>query len=169
VSVRRLHPLASGRRVSFGQVSVQAVAGRHVRFDLWLVLRALGRIRWDALRLLRTFGAYPCGDVLGYRFESAQGSCLHFGSAGWYPQEITAIHADVALLPLQGHSRIAERVARAAAWLAPGRLVVHHHDDCCPPVTQRVDPKPFVELMSRRQPETEVVVPMLGQWFPLYG
>lgn len=79
------------------------------------------------------------------------------------------LRPDVAFLPLQGHTRIYERVARAAEWLGPRRVVVHHHDDCCPPVTQRVDVKPFAELMGRRQPAVDVVAPVVGEWFPLYG
>jgi L-ascorbate metabolism protein UlaG (beta-lactamase superfamily) len=169
VPARQLHPLAGGRHVSFGKVSVLAVPTRHARFDPLLMLRALRRIGRHALRLLRTFGAYPCGDVLGYRFQTPGGTCVHFGTAGWYRAEMTQLRPDVAFLPLQGHTRINERVARAAAWLRPRRLVVHHHDDCCPPVTERVDAAPFVALMSRQQPAVNVVVPVLGEWFPLYG
>ena len=169
VPARQLHPLAAGREVAFGRVSVLAVPARHARFDAVLVLRALRRIGRDALRLVRTFGAYPCGDVLGYRFQTPGGRCVHFGTAGWYRAEMMQLCADVAFLPLQGHTRIYERVARAAEWLGPRRLVIHHHDDCCPPLTEHVDAGPFVELMGRRQPGVEVVAPMLGQWFALYG
>jgi L-ascorbate metabolism protein UlaG (beta-lactamase superfamily) len=165
---RQLHPLAGGRTVSFGRMSVSAVPARHALFDPWLVLRALRRVGRQAVGLVRALGAYPCGDVLGYRFQSPEGTCVHFGTAGWYREEMTRLRPDVALLPLQGHTRIYERVARATGWLEPRRLIVHHHDDCCPPVTESVNAVPFVELMGRRQPAVDVVVPTLGEWFPLY-
>jgi L-ascorbate metabolism protein UlaG (beta-lactamase superfamily) len=76
---RQLHPLAGGRVVSFGNVAVSAVPARHTLFDPWLVLRALRRMGRHAMRLLRTFGAYPCGDVLGYRFQCPAGTFVHFG------------------------------------------------------------------------------------------
>lgn len=169
VHARQLHPLAGGRRVSFGRVSVLAVPARHVRFDPLLVLRALRRVGRDGIRLLRTFGAYPCGDVLGYQFQTAGGTCVHFGTAGWYRAEMAQLRPDTALLPLQGHTRIHERVARAAEWLGARRLVVHHHDNCCPPLTEHIDTSSFVELMARRQPTVDIVVPVIGRWFPLYG
>ncbi|MFN2132412.1 MAG: MBL fold metallo-hydrolase [Anaerolineae bacterium] len=162
--VRQLHPLAGGRTISLGSVTVLAVPARHTLFDPWLVLRALWRANRHAIRLLRTFGAYPCGDVLGYQFQCPGGTFVHFGSAGWYRDEMVSLHSDTALLPLQGHSQIYERVARAAEWLQPRRLVVHHHDDCCPPLSEAIDAGPFVALMRRRLPEIEVIEPSLGEW-----
>ncbi len=162
--VRQLHPLAGGRTVSLGSVAVLAIPARHTLFDPWLVLRALRRTGWRTVRLLRTFGAYPCGDVLGYRFQCPGGTFVHFGSAGWYRDEMVSLRPSTALLPLQGHSQIYERVARAADWLQPQRLVVHHHDDCCPPLSEVIDVRPFVALMRRRLPEIEVIEPALGGW-----
>jgi L-ascorbate metabolism protein UlaG (beta-lactamase superfamily) len=161
--------LAGGREVSLGTVSVLAVPARHARFDLLTVLRSLRRMGRDAFRTVRRFAAYPCGDVLGYRLSTSGGSCAHLGTAGWYRAELMGLRPDVALLPLQGHTRIHERVARAAKWLEPRRVVIHHYDDCCPPLTEHVDPAPFVALMAQQQPPVEVVVPVVGAWFPLYG
>jgi L-ascorbate metabolism protein UlaG (beta-lactamase superfamily) len=166
---RQLHPLAGDRTVSLGNVSVLAVPARHVMFDPWLVLRALRRVGRRAVHLIRTYGAYPCGDVLGYRCRCPGGTFVHFGSAGWYREEMTSLHPSTALLPLQGHSRIYERVAQAAEWLQPQRLVVHHHDDCCPPLSEAIDTKPFAALVQRRLPDVEVIEPSLGAWFPLFA
>jgi L-ascorbate metabolism protein UlaG (beta-lactamase superfamily) len=157
---RQLHPLAGGRTVSLGYVSV---------LDPRLVLRALQRTGKHAIRLLRTFGAYPCGDVLGYRFECPAGTFVHFGSAGWYREEMMSLRPGAALLPLQGHSRIYERVARAAEWLQPRQLVIHHHDDCCPPLSEAIDPMPFAALVRQRLPGVEVIEPSLGAWFSLFA
>jgi L-ascorbate metabolism protein UlaG (beta-lactamase superfamily) len=165
---RQLHPLAGGRTVSFGGVSVLAVPARHALFDPRLVLRALPRVGRQTIRMLRTFGAYPCGDVLGYRFRGPGGTFVHFGTAGWYRAEMTRLHPEVALLPMQGHTRIYDRVTCAAEWLAPRRVIIHHHDDCCPPLTEAIDTAPFVELMRRQLPDVDVVVPVLGEWFPLF-
>ena len=93
-----------------------AVAARHVRFDLPLAWRTVRRVGMGAVGLLRTLGAYPCGDVLGYQFATEEGTVVHFGSAGWYRKELVKLHPDVALLPLQGHSRITSLVVQAAEW-----------------------------------------------------
>jgi L-ascorbate metabolism protein UlaG (beta-lactamase superfamily) len=168
VPVRQLHPLAAGRLCRVGHVSVLAVAARHVRFDLPLVWRTARRVGLGAVSLLRTFGAYACGDVLGYRFATNEGTVVHFGSAGWYRDELVQLHPDVALLPLQGHSRIHSRVVQAAEWLRPGRVIPHHHDDFFPPLSQAVPVQPLVALMRQRLPEVEVVEPRVGRWMPLF-
>jgi L-ascorbate metabolism protein UlaG (beta-lactamase superfamily) len=164
VPARRLHPLAGGRVCEVGQVSVLAFAARHARFDAALVWRALRRMGWRALSALRPMAAYPRGDVLGYQLATQHGTLVHLGSAGWYRQELERLHPDVALLPLQGHSRIHELVAQATEWLAPKRVVVHHFDDFYPPVSEFIDVQPFVGLVNKRLPETEVVVPRIGEW-----
>jgi L-ascorbate metabolism protein UlaG (beta-lactamase superfamily) len=168
VSARKLHPLAAGRALQIGHVSVLAVAARHVRFDLPLLARALRRVGWRAFRLLRVASAYPCGDVLGYQFSMPEGRAIHFGSAGWYRSELERLQPDVALLPLQGHSRVHELAARAAAWMGPKRVIVHHHDDFCPPLSERVDIDRFVKLMRERLPGVEVIEPRIGEWMSLF-
>jgi L-ascorbate metabolism protein UlaG (beta-lactamase superfamily) len=168
VPVRRLHPLAGSRACQVGQVSVFAFASRHARFDVPLVWRALRRTGWRALGLLRPFAEYPCGDVLGYRLKVKEGTVVHLGSAGWYQEELARLRPDVALLPLQGHSRICELVAQATEWLAPRRVIVHHFDDFYPPISEMIDVQPFVELVGRRFPGVEVVEPRIGEWMPLF-
>ncbi|MBN1642880.1 MAG: MBL fold metallo-hydrolase [Anaerolineae bacterium] len=166
---RQLHPLAGGRVAQLGAVTVLAVPARHVRFDLATIWAAVRRIRGRLVRCIRELAAYPCGDVLGYRLSAPEGSVVHFGSAGWYRSDLTGLQPDVALLPLQGHRRIYERVAQAAEWLGARRLVVHHHDDFYPPLSTAVDVGPFVRWMRDRLPEVEVIAPQRGRWMPLYG
>ena len=168
VPARQLHPLAGGRFCRVGHVSVLAVAARHVRFDLPLVWRTVRRVGIGAVGLLRRLGAYPCGDVLGYQFSTEKGTVVHFGSAGWYREELVQLHPDVALLPLQGHSRITSRVVQAAEWLRPRRVIPHHHDDFFPPLSKAIKVQPFVELMRQRLPGVGVIEPQVGRWMPLF-
>ncbi len=166
--VRQLHPLAGGRAAQLGTVAVLAVPARHVRFDLPTIWGALRRVRGQLLQCIREVGAYPCGDVLGYRFATAEGTVVHFGSAGWYTWTLADLRPDVALLPLQGHRRIYQQVAQAAERLSPRRLIPHHHDDFYPPLSAAVDVRPFVAWMRERLPEVEVVMARRGRWMPLF-
>ncbi len=168
VPARRLRMLTGGRACRVGEVMVRAVPARHVRFDpafLWRALRRMGR---QAFSILRMAGMYPCGEVLGYLFTVRGQQAVHFGSAGWYDDELRRLHPQVAMLPLQGRSDIHRRVARMAELLAPRRVIVHHHDDFFPPLSEQVDPSPFVALLHERMPEVEVVVPHLGEWQSLF-
>lgn len=168
VPARQLRPLAGGRQCRVGAVSVRAIPARHVRFDAPTVWRALRRAGCDVLPLVRTYGAYPCGDVLGYEFTVPQGKVLHFGSAGWYGRELEVLHPQVALLPVQGHSRVHLEVAQAAQQLRASRLVLHHYDDCCPPLSEAVDIGPLLDDLRARLPGVEVIVPRIGEWLPLF-
>jgi L-ascorbate metabolism protein UlaG (beta-lactamase superfamily) len=168
VSARQLHPMAGGRTCRVGQVAVRAVAARHVRFDPLLVWRALRRIGRSAFSLLQTVGAYPCGDVLGYQLRASEGTVAHFGSAGWYLDQLALLEPDVALLPLQGSSRISKIVLQAAERLRPRRVIAHHHDDFFPPLSEQVDLRPFVELLALRLPDVEAVAPAIGEWMSLF-
>jgi L-ascorbate metabolism protein UlaG (beta-lactamase superfamily) len=168
VPARQLHPMAADRTWRIGEVSVLAVAARHVRFDVALVWRGLRRLGWQVFGLLRTMAAYPCGDVLGYQFTTVQGSALHFGSAGWYREELERLSPDVVLLPLQGHSRIYDIAAQATGLLAPRRVIPHHFDDFWPPVSEQIDVPSFATVMGERMPGVEVVEPQIGKWTSLF-
>jgi L-ascorbate metabolism protein UlaG (beta-lactamase superfamily) len=163
ISARQLHPLAEGRTCRVGNVSVQAVPARHVRFGPLLTLRALRRIGWSLFRLWRTFASYPQGDVLGYQFVADGVTLVHFGSAGWYAKTLEELSADVALLPLQGHNRIHQIVADAVERLEPKVVIPHHHDDFYPPVSEMVPVEPLVDLVSRRIPRVRVIEPRIGE------
>ena len=169
VPARRLRPLTGGRTCRVGEVVVKAVAARHVRFDLPFLWRALRRMGRRAFSILRMAGAYPCGEVLGYLFTTHGRRAVHFGSAGWYDAELRTLAPDTALLPLQGRSDIHRLVARMAELIAPRRVIVHHHDDFFPPLSEQVDPSPFIALLRERMPGVEVVIPHLGEWQPLFN
>jgi L-ascorbate metabolism protein UlaG (beta-lactamase superfamily) len=166
--VRQLHPLAGGRVLQLGAVKMTAVPARHVRFDLGTMWRALRRVQGQRLYWLRELGAYPRGEVLGYRLDGSQGTVVHFGSAGWYQSALHGWTADVALLPLAGHRRVCRRVAQIAEGLEVRRLVPHHFDDFLPPVSTALDLRPAVRWLGQRLPEVEVAVPVQWQWMPVY-
>jgi len=170
---RQLHPLAAGRRVRLQGVTARAIPARHARFDLPLILRALWRVRGQ-LRSLLPFAAYPCGDVLGYVFETPWGKVLHYGSLGWYPEDLDAMRPDVALLPMQGRSRVHDILVRAIERLQPlgteGELVVipHHHDDFWPPLSEQIPVQPLIDQVREKGLQSRVLTPTMGEWVDLF-
>jgi L-ascorbate metabolism protein UlaG (beta-lactamase superfamily) len=163
VPARLLHPLAGGRSCQVGDVAVLAVPARHVRFGLVLALRVLRRAGFGLARLWRPLSGYPCGDVLGYRLVGHGVTIVHFGSAGWYSDQLQTMSPDVALLPLQGHARIHHIVTEAVVQLRPKIVIPHHHDDFCPPLSEMVPVAPLRELVSRRVPSIRVIEPHMGE------
>lgn len=189
VPARQLHSLAAGRRCEVGNVEVLAIASRHVRFDLPLVWRVLGRVLAkpkEALALLRKARGWPMGEVLAYRFATLETSVVHLGSAGWIQNEWrridpagAKIHRDghnrpyVVLLPLQGRSDIYRVAFQMLEMLYPTHVIPHHYDDALPPVSEQIALRPFFELVRERlpgggtQPPIEMVEPRIGEWMQL--
>ncbi|MBN1580993.1 MAG: MBL fold metallo-hydrolase [Anaerolineae bacterium] len=170
VPARQLHPLSGGRRFDVGGVGVLAFPSRHVRFDLPLVWRALGRVlhqRKNVLAALRQARGWPVGEVLGYRFAVLETSVVHLGSAGWIQQELVGLDPDVALLPLQGRSDIHRVALRMVELLHPKCVIPHHHDDFFPPFSEQIAVRPFFELVHERMPAVETVEPRIGEWMSL--
>lgn len=170
---RQLHPLAPGRRARLRGLAVHAIPARHARFDLPLILRALRRIR-GRLRSLLPFAGYPCGDVLGYLFETPWGSVLHYGSLGWYPKDLDAMRPDVALLPMQGHSRVHDILVRAIERLQSGEqerelvVIPHHHDNFWPPLSEQIPVQPLIDRVQEKGLRCRVLAPVMGEWIDLF-
>ncbi len=160
-----LHSLAPGNAIQVGDLQICALAARHVRFDLPLILQTLPRLlpRLGALRRLLT--AWPAGQVLGFHVITTNLSLVHFGSAGWTEGTLANLRPDVALIPLQGRSDIAQVAARMATLLQPRLVVPHHWDDFYPPISQLVPLSPFAEALSHSLPEAHLHTPKMGeQW-----
>jgi L-ascorbate metabolism protein UlaG (beta-lactamase superfamily) len=171
VPARQLHPLAGGRQCDIGGVRVFAFPSRHVRFDLtliWRTLRRVLRFGRKTLALLRRASAWPQGDVLGYQFVVSEKSVVHLGSAGWHRDELARLRPDVVLLPLQGHSNIHRVALDMVELLRPKCVIPHHHDDFCPPLSEAIPVRPFVDLVHKRVPGIKVVEPKIGEWMPLF-
>lgn len=160
-----LHPLSPGDSAQVGNLEVHALAARHVRFDLPLILRTLPRLltRLGSLHPLLT--GWPPGQILGYHIIAPDLSLVHLGSAGWVEAALENLRPDVALLPLQGRSDIAQVAARMAALLQPQRVVPHHWDDFYPPISQLIPLAPFAEALSHALPAARLHVPEIGQWW----
>lgn len=159
----QLRPVQGVETIGLPDFRVRTIPLSHTRFDTPLALRTLARGGWrmllDAGRLLR----FPPGEVMGYLFTVKDCSWCFMGSAGYEASRIRGLKPDLALVPLQGHSDIARIAAEIVALLAPRWAIPHHHDDFYPPVSQAIDPAPFIAEVQRRCPTARVWVPQMGQ------
>lgn len=153
----QLRPLAAGDEVCTPGFTVRAIASLHVRFDWALIVRTLlkaGPRISASLRLLRD---YPQGDVLGYLFTLVNGfTFCHFGSAGYYPEQIRNLCPDLALIPVAGHSDIGRIAAEMTALIRPKLVIPHHHDDFYPPISHKIPLQPFYAWLRTLSPEVQV-------------
>jgi len=162
----QLYPLQGGEELDLEGFTLRVIPSHHVRFDLPLVVRTLGRVGRTLPGLLRLAQEWPMGQVLAYLIQADGFGICHFGSAG-HRGPVGFQHPDLALIPLQGHSRIHEIAARLVALLQPRLVIPHHWDDFYPPFSQLVPVEPFIEAVARLSPQTEVRVLALGEWFQI--
>ncbi len=171
LSRERLYPVtADGQVFNAAGGIFQAFFSRHIMFDAGLVWRSLVRMGTQAGQVLRLAARYPAGRVLSWRIRSEGLTLHHFGSAGATDDELRRLageRLDVLLFPCQGHTRIAEIAAEAAAMLRPRVFVPHHYDDFLPRMSEYIDPGPIAAVVRRACPGTEVIIPAIGEPLPL--
>lgn len=151
--------LSDGEAFDFGGWSAQAFFSRHVRFDMWLLMRTVARIHFRLPVYLPLVRDYPQGQVLSWRLNIEGKVIHHFGSGGSTPQELERLGrqpTDILLVPMQGHTHISRIAHGYVKALQPGMVIPHHQDNFFPPISMPVDLKPFEALVSRTHPNTVV-------------
>ncbi|MDY0376695.1 MAG: MBL fold metallo-hydrolase, partial [Desulfobacterium sp.] len=145
--------------VEFNGIKAGCFYSRHIRFDLRLMVSTIIRAREKLSEIIPLFLDFPCGQVLGWRFEIENRSILFFGSGGSTTRELQrlGLNWDILLLPLQGHSRICDKALTYVDILRPGLVIPHHQDDFFPPLSQTVDITQFTDQVAKNFPETKVI------------
>jgi L-ascorbate metabolism protein UlaG (beta-lactamase superfamily) len=166
-----MRPIGRGFSERIGPFTVAAHPTRHVWFGLSLVFRTLWRMGWRAPLHLPLGLFWPCGQPHALRLTVDGRSIVHVGTAGATEPEVEALAAagpiDLLLMALQGHDRIHEIAGGLVVSLAPRIVIPHHQDDFYPPISQQVAVEPFVELVRRQSPATQVRVIVPGETFRL--
>ncbi|GHU65627.1 hypothetical protein AGMMS49983_13650 [Clostridia bacterium] len=159
--------------------------GRHVRFDPPLVLRTLFNRRMFQYKRGRRlilqhhknfpergeaviFEIHACGTAkasggaFGANYDG--GKCVQvIGSMSLDTKETYRQRADCLILPYQGHTDMVGTALTLAKKLFPRKILLDHFDDAFPPVSGHgVDTAAFLEAMSYRHNEVEVIVPQAG-------
>ncbi len=130
-------------------IKIYSHKGRHVQFDMPLVLSTLKRCGVRGCLGLCSRGVlYPKGLVQTYYFVIDEKKFLFMSSAGASEEEIMQyknLEVDYLLAPLQGHSQIQKVVANLVMAIKPKVVIPHHHDDFYPPLSQDISIQLFRE------------------------
>lgn len=159
---KQIHEVSSdGENFDFNGIQAQAFFSRHVKFDRWLIFKTLARINFRLLRYLPLMREYPEGQVLSWRLIVEGKTIHHFGSAGSTSDELARLAGrptDILLVPLQGHSDIIQIAHKYVTALRPKVVIPNHQDNFFPPISTRVDPQPFAEIVKRTNPDAEIKI-----------
>ena len=150
-------------------VTVSVKSGRHIRFDLPLVLTTLLNPRMlrhasNTSFLFKANKESPENKETVV-YEIAEGDTLVtlLGSLALCDDEQYTQNPDLLILPYQGNSRLASKALSIVERLTPRAVLLDHFDDAFPPLSRNIDTAPFVKKMARRHPEIPVIVPKRGQ------
>jgi hypothetical protein len=106
------------------------------------------------------------GGALVYLFETGDGTLLYQDTSGHWSGIAQGLRPDVAILAAAGRGNVdgepvqgslAQFVAREAALLRPGKVILSHHDDWMPGFSVATDMGPIRKELSRWLPHSELV------------
>jgi L-ascorbate metabolism protein UlaG (beta-lactamase superfamily) len=155
-----------GEIFCFDKLKIQAFFSRHIRFDRWLMIKALCRIHFNLPRYLPLLRDFPEGRVLSWRIRLEEKTLHHFGSGGATRAELKKLSqqpVDILLVPMQGHTQITRIAHNHVAYLKPKTVIPHHQDNFFPPISTQVDTQAFVKQVNRSHPDTTVLVIKINQ------
>ena len=144
------------------EFKVTVIKSQHIEFDS-STLKRLENAQLDNIMAtpkfkLKDVGKYVVGDVFGYLFEFSNGKKLvHFGSGGYYEEELKKLPADIDifLAPVAGREDVEEIVAKMASIFNPKMIIPHHYDDFVPPFSVHAY-KNFEEEVGKLTPKIVV-------------
>lgn len=153
-----------GDLIERGPFRITVLRGKHIRFDLKLIMQTLFNRRVIIHRhnlklMLRESRRYPAGEVLVYLIEAEGKRILHLGSLNLDETERYPITVDVLTVPYQGRSDLPSYALKIMRRVQPQIAYLHHFDNSFPPVSSPVDVQPFISSTKKQFTGLRVIIP----------
>ncbi len=149
----KLQEIHAGDTLFFGDISVRVLAGKHVQFISYDVIKSFfKRIIYlpRAIRLGIDFFKYPeNNETLVYEVFVEDKVIQIMGSAGLRDDVDYTCGADVLILPHQGRHDIDNYNRLIVERLKPKRVLLDHYDDSFPPFSRDINVDNFCDTMSK--------------------
>lgn len=164
VNEAAINLIGPGEQIERGPFKISAFKGKHIRFDLKLILRTLFNRRVIAYRrnlipLLKGALLYPKGEVLVFMIEAEGKKILHLGSLSLDNEVHYPGGADLLMIPYQGRSDLLTYTPQFLERLDPKALYLHHFDDAFPPVSSPMVVEPFIDAVKENYPQMQIAHP----------
>lgn len=159
----KLRLIKPGDVLEFPGVTVNVLRGRHIKFDMALLLRLIFDKRLitqfsRALRLKRLNKHYIENDeTLFFQISAEKKSVQLMGSAELAVGTGYPSCADALILPHQGRSDMDKHNRSIAETLRPKRIFLDHYDDAFPPISSVVPTDNFCAEMSKKIPTEKLI------------
>jgi len=168
VDETRIHQITSGDRLVFGPFEVHVVKGKHIAFNIGLVIKTFFNPRVftyrNNLRYMQKENriCVEAGETVVYDIGVANKHILLLGSLNLDNDTEYPKGADLLILPFQGRSDLARYAMPFIDRLQPKKILLDHFDDTFPPISSNVKTGPFITLMRRKFPGIQVICPVAG-------
>ena len=163
VPKEQIQLITGGDILDFDSFKVTVIKSRHIKFGATTLMWKL--LSWKVLksgrRLISDLRGYGKGEVVGFYFELKNEplTFCHFGSGGYYKEELEKFQPDLFLAPVAGRRNAPKVIAQMTKYLNPKIVIGHHWDDFYPPISWRVSIEDYVEEVKKLLPDTEVIIP----------
>lgn len=165
----RIVILNPGHSIETGPFTINAVKGRHIVFDKWMLFKTFCNYRMlvhhaNLRKMLKVSSKFQeGGQTLLYQIKTRDKHVLHLGSLNLPEDQVYPKNMDMLLIPLQGRSDLNNYTMPYIKLLEPKTVLLHHFDDSFPPVSSTVDTKGFSKKLKECFPEVELIVPRHGE------
>ncbi len=147
VPKEQIQMIIAGDVLDFESFKVTIIKSRHIKFGLMTLLWKF--FSWKVIKsvrnLIKELKKYPKGDVFGFFFElkNEPFTFCHFGSGGYYKEELEKFRPDLFLAPVAGRRNAPKVMAEMTKLLNAKMVIGHHWDDFYPPISWRVSIEDF--------------------------
>jgi L-ascorbate metabolism protein UlaG (beta-lactamase superfamily) len=168
VDETRIQQITPGDHLSFGPFEVRVLKGKHIVFNIGLVIKTFLNPRvltnWNNLRYLQNENRIcaEAGETVVYDISAADKRILLLGSLNLDDDTEYPKGADLLILPFQGRSDISKYAMPFIDRLQPKKVLLDHFDDAFPPISSHVKTGLFISLMRRKHPDIPVICPQAG-------
>jgi L-ascorbate metabolism protein UlaG (beta-lactamase superfamily) len=130
VAADRLRPNERTVTVKVGDLRVDVLPSKHIRYDLPLIAMTLfntlrNRAFTESMGLAMS---WPLGSNSDFLIHCGSLSIYHAGSLGADPEQRRGLKPAVALLPCAGRSNMFKPLLNLITAMEPGEVILHHHD-----------------------------------------
>ena len=174
VEETRVRLIKPGDCLNFGPFEVRVLKGKHIVFNLGLVLKTFFNPRVftnrNNLKYMLTENkiCVEAGEMVVYNISVANKRILILGSLNLDDDTEYPEGADLLILPFQGRSDINKYAMPFIDRLQPKKVLLDHFDDTFPPISSNVKTGPFISLMQRNHPCIPVICPRPGvEWIDI--
>lgn len=173
VDANQIVQVTPGNKLTFGDIKVTVLLGKHVAFDKPLVRNTL--LSKDMLHYfpnLVSIGIknhqYPeAGETLCYFIEACNKKILLLGSMALAEDIEYPEYVDLLILPYQGCSDLEYQAINIIDQIKPRTLIIDHFDNAYPPISKTISTISLKKILDERYPDLPVVKPTAGKCITL--